>query len=235
MRFQNATIKLISLSLTLNMLLAISVEPLELLNSRVSAEPLDGLNGRQREPHAGTWRTYALTSGAEVPISPPPHRFNHQTRTELAELRSLQAQRTPAVQTVIDFWNAQPAFKPWTETHLDLIRARGVNTMRAHRGLALVHAAIYDAVIATWYWKYTYHRPRPDRLDRSLSPSVEPPRQPSYPSEHAAIAGAAARMLGHLFPEDAETLKARAAEAALSRLQAGANYRSDIEAGIELG
>lgn len=220
MKFRNTTNKLISLSLILNMLLAISAEPLGRLNNRVSAEPFAHPGNRPQEPRAGSWRTYVLTSGAEVPI-PPPRRFSDQTRAELAELRSLQAQRTPAVQAVIDFWNAQPAFKPWTETHLELIGARGVNTPRAHRGLALVHAAIYDAVIATWHWKYTYHRLRPDRLDHSLSPSVEPPLHPTYPSEHAAIAGAAARMLGHLFPQDAETLKASANEAALSRLQAG--------------
>ncbi len=234
MSLQNAISKLISLSLTLNMLLAFSVEPLERLNSR-QQEPLAHINNRQQEPRAGSWRTYVLTSGAEVPLPPPPHLFSHQTRAELAELRKLQAERTPEIQTVINFWNAQPAFKPWTETHLDLIRTRGVNTPRAHRGLALVHAAIYDAVIATWHWKYTYHRVRPDRPDHSLSPSVEPPHHPTYPSEHAAIAGAAARMLGYLFPEDAKTLKGLASEAALSRLQAGVNYRSDIDAGFELG
>ena len=235
MKFQNAISKLISLLLILNMLLAISVEPLSRLNNRVRAEPLAHPNDRPQEPRAGSWRTYVLTSGAEIWVPPPPHLFSNKTRDELAELRSLQAQRTPAVQAVIDFWNAQPAFKPWTETQLDLIRNRGVNTPRAHRGLALVQAAIYDAVIATWHWKYSYHRIRPDILDRSLSPSVEAPHHPTYPSEHAAIAGAASRLLAHLFPDDIVTLEARASEAAFSRLQAGVNYRSDIEAGLALG
>ncbi|MGH9836485.1 MAG: hypothetical protein ACRD9Y_25965, partial [Blastocatellia bacterium] len=193
MKSQNTTNKLISLALSLSLLLALPAQ-----SQAVTAQPLVDANSRPREPHAGSWRTYALTSPAEAPLPPPPYLFSRQTRAELAELRWLQEQRTPEIQSRIDFWNALPAFKPWTEMQLDLIRAQGVNPARAHRGLALVHVAIYDAVIAAWYWKYAYHRPRPDQLDRSLEPSVEPPRHPTYPSEHAAIAGAAARMLGYL-------------------------------------
>jgi membrane-associated phospholipid phosphatase len=230
MRFRNIINKLISLTLSLSLLLALPAQSLA-----VTAHPLDQANSRPREPQAGFWRPYVLTSPAEAPLPPPPNLFSRQTRAELAELRWLQAQRAPEIQARIDFWDALPAFKPWTEMQIDLIRAQGVNPPRAHRGLALVHVAIYDAVIAAWFWKYIYHRPRPDQLDRSLAPSVEPPRHPTYPSEHAAIAGAAARMLGYLFPADAARLKTSAKEAALSRLQAGVNYRSDIEAGFELG
>jgi membrane-associated phospholipid phosphatase len=228
MRSRNVTIKLIGLALSF--LLALPAQTLA-----ISAKPLDHPNNRPQEPRAGFWRAYALNSVAEVPLPPPPHKSSQRTLAELAELRSLQQQRTPEIQARIDFWNAEPAFKPWTEAQLDLIRNLGVNPPRAHRGLALVHAAIYDAVVAAWFWKYVYHRARPDRLDHSLSPSVEPPNHPTYPSEHAAIAGAAARMLGYLFPAEAAALKAKAMEATLSRLQAGVNYRSDIEAGFELG
>lgn len=228
MKSRNMTIRLTGLALSL--LLAFPTQTLV-----ITAQPFNHPNERPQEPRAGFWRTYALKFGAEVMVPPPPHKASQQTRSELDELGSLQHQRTPEIQAKIDFWNAAPAFKPWIEKHLDLIRTRGVNTPRAHRELALVNAAIYDAVVAAWFWKYVYHRARPDRLDHSLSPSVEPPNHPTYPSEHAAIAGAAARMLGYLFPADADALKTMAAEAALSRLQAGVNYRSDIEAGFELG
>jgi membrane-associated phospholipid phosphatase len=188
-----------------------------------------------REPRAGAWRTYVLTSGAEISLPAPPHPTVHQTRAELAEVRALQEERTTEIQAIINYWNAQPAFKPWIERQIDLIQTRGINTPRAHRGLALVQVAVYDAVVAAWHWKYRYHRLRPDRLDHSISPSVKPPHHPSYPSEHAVIAGAASRVLAHLFPADAEALETSAWEAAFSRLQAGVNYRSDIEAGLELG
>ncbi len=223
MNYKNRTIKLTGLLLSLGMLLVIPAQALVHVNSR----PL--------EPLAGRWRTYVLTSGSEVHLPAPPRLLSQQTRAELAELRSLQSQRTPQIQAAIDFWNAQPAFKPWTEKQLDLIRTRGINTPQAHRGLALLHVAIYDAVIAAWHWKYRYFRLRPDLFDHSLQPSVAPPLDPTYPSEHATIAGAASQMLAHLFPQDADTLRASAEEAALSRVQAGVNYRSDIEAGLELG
>lgn len=223
MSFRNKTIKLLSLLLSLGLLPAVPSQAVAHVNSR----PL--------EPLAGRWQTYVLASSSEIHLPPPPRLLSQQTRTELAELRSIQAQRTPQIQAVIDFWNAQPAFKPWTEKQLDLIRTRGTNTPRAHRGLALVQVAIYDAVVAAWHWKYKYLRLRPDLLDHSIQPSVEAPLYPTYPSEHAAIAGAASAVLADLFPQDADVLIASAEEAALSRLQAGVNYRSDIEAGLELG
>src|SRR5215207_7296850 len=58
----------------------------------------------------------------------------------------------------------------------------------------------------------------------------------SFPSLHAAVAGAASTVLTYLFP-DAEPgrFDALAEEAATSRLWAGANYPSDAEAGLALG
>jgi hypothetical protein len=58
---------------------------------------------------------------------------------------------------------------------------------------------------------------------------------PSYPSEHAAIAGTAAALLSTWFPTDAANLQAMAAELEQSRLTMGANYRSDLDAGMALG
>ena len=47
------------------------------------------------------------------------------------------------------------------------------------------------------------------------TPGVDPSPDPSYPSEHAAIAGAAAGLLAAMFPNDAPALQAMAQEAAL--------------------
>ena len=58
----------------------------------------------------------------------------------------------------------------------------------------------------------------------------------SYPSEHAAIAGAASKVLAYLFPEvSPERLNALASRAAASRVSAGTNYPSDVAAGLRLG
>ena len=72
--------------------------------------------------------------------------------------------------------------------------------------LALVNVAIYDATIAAWDAKYVYNRPRPSEADPTLTTVVPNPNSPTYPSEHAAAAGAASTVLGYLFPKDAQSL-----------------------------
>ena len=58
---------------------------------------------------------------------------------------------------------------------------------------------------------------------------------PSYPSEDAVVAGAAAEMLKLLFPGDQDFIQQKVEEHKRSRIIAGANVRSDIDAGEALG
>jgi hypothetical protein len=106
---------------------------------------------------------------------------------------------------------------------------------RSARGLALLNIAIYDATVAAWDAKYTYNRPHPSDLDSSLTTLIDNPNSPSYPSEHAVVAGAASTILTYLFPDRADIFAAKAEEAAQSRLLAGVQYPSDVQAGLELG
>jgi membrane-associated phospholipid phosphatase len=103
------------------------------------------------------------------------------------------------------------------------------------RVLTLVSVAIHDSTVATWDAKYAYDRPPPNTVDPTLRTAVATPRSPSYPSEHAAIATAAADVLGWLFPEQAEALAQKAESAGRSRIVAGVAYPSDVEAGTQLG
>ena len=54
-------------------------------------------------------------------------------------------------------------------------------------------------------------------------------------STQATLSGAAAEVLTTLFPQAAGPLQAAAEEAALSRLYGGIHFRSDNDAGLELG
>jgi len=91
---------------------------------------------------------------------------------------------------------------------------------------------MYDALVSTYHWKYVYKRAAPSGTE----PVVPAGADPSYPDDHAAIAGAASRVLAYLFPEKAAAVYDQEAEAAAeSRVQAGVNYRSDVEAGLALG
>ncbi|MGH2703709.1 MAG: phosphatase PAP2 family protein, partial [Actinomycetota bacterium] len=132
----------------------------------------------------------------------------------------------------IRFWGNPQPNKPWMDLHMELVAAGVKDPPLASRGYALTSVAVYDAVLATWHWKYRYRRDPP-----SGSPSVPGAGSvPSYPSEHAAIAGAASLVLAYLFPgQPAARFEELAEEAALSRVWAGANFPSDVAAGLELG
>ena len=105
---------------------------------------------------------------------------------------------------------------------------------------AILHTALHDAVIVTWAAKYQFNRKPPSQMAPDVTPvvmitgEVSAP-EPSYPSEHAAIAGTAVGILTAFFPKEEANLKAMATELGQTRLLMGANYRSDIDAGFTLG
>jgi membrane-associated phospholipid phosphatase len=68
-----------------------------------------------------------------------------------------------------------------------------------------------------------------------LSVLAQHTNSPSYPSEHAVVAGAASTILAYLYPDMAQEFLDKAQAAADSRVMAGAHYPSDVEAGLELG
>ena len=94
--------------------------------------------------------------------------------------------------------------------------------------MALLSVAIYDATVAAWDSKYAYNRLRPTVFDPSLMVALPNPQSPSYPSEHATVAGAASTVLAYLFPDRADDFKARARESAQVWVQAGLQYPSDV-------
>ena len=186
------------------------------------------------EPRAGTWKTWLLASGAQFRPPPPPDRA--VTEAELRELKALAGRRDAATLDRIKFWDAGPAPYRWTEAAIEWTQVR---TFLANgplwRAFALVTAAMHDATVAAWDAKFAYNRPRPTEQDPALTAAVAVPRSPSYPSEHAAAAGAAATVLGYLFPADVEVFAGMAQEATRSRVEAGVQYPSDAAAGLDLG
>ena len=122
---------------------------------------------------------------------------------------------------------------------IDLINARllaGIGTTTyPHRVYTYVAQAMYDATVATWESKYFYNRARPSKLDHNLPTALPVPNSPSYPSEHAATAQAAAAVLAYFLPAEAQTFQSMAEEAGWSRVLAGLQYPSDYYAGLALG
>ena len=145
--------------------------------------------------------------------------------------------------TVVRAWSGDPgvAWSRLAVERLDfywplLPDVRIATPARASRIAALLHVAMYDAIVASWDAKYLFNRKAPARVSsrvRALTPVDD---TPSYPSEHAAVAAAAAMVLSYAFPlDDTASFNQRAREAADSRIVAGAAYRSDVDAGWALG
>jgi membrane-associated phospholipid phosphatase len=182
------------------------------------------------EPKAGTWKTWVITSGKDFRVPPPPD----TSAAELEQLRKLVATNDVQVAAKIVFWDAGSPGYRW----IDLVNDRlleGQQIPNAHRVYTYLTMAIHDATIAAWESKYFYNRPRPSEADAALSVVLPTPRSPSYPSEHAAAAGAAATVLSYFFPDETSSFEAMAEEAAQSRVLAGLQFPSDSSAGLELG
>jgi membrane-associated phospholipid phosphatase len=183
--------------------------------------------------HAGEWKTWVIESGKSHGVPPPPGAPG--TRSELRWLREASAQTDPRILEQIRFWDSGPPSYRW----IDLITNRwiggktlGASPFRAH---PYVSIAIYDATIAAWNAKYAYRRARPSEADRMIRSRVAVPDSPSYPSDYAATAAAAAEVMAYLVPAEAAYFRNLAEEAGKSRLYAGVEYPSDYYAGLELG
>ena len=175
-----------------------------------------------------------MASPETATVPPPPAADSRQAKAELAEMRRAVERRSPGQSRSIRSWSREPAVLPWLERTLELVRGRLTqkDPVAASRAYALVSVATYDALVATWRAKYRYRRPAPP-VEEPLVPASS---APAYPSEHAAVAGAASRVLAYAFEEQpGPRFEEMAAEAANSRVQAGVNVRSDVDAGLDLG
>lgn len=187
----------------------------------------------QVEPEAGQWKTWVIPSGSAMRLPPPPDYT--ATPGELQAVRGAMAAADATALEQVAFWDAgSPAYQ-WMNAAQSQLMARNIGGPASTRALALVSVAIYDAMVAAWDSKYVYDRPTPAASDRTIIPRVRPIHVPSYPSEHAAAAGAAAAVLAYLYPDSAAAFQTMAQQAAQSRVNAGANFPSDVQAGLQLG
>jgi membrane-associated phospholipid phosphatase len=189
----------------------------------------------QIEPNAGSWKTWAISSGKDFRVAPPPDAA--ATAAELDSLKAYTKASDPRITDQVRFWNAGPPSYRW----VDVVTSRLLDPLQTpigpfpNRAYLYVSLAIYDATIAAWDSKYAFNRKRPSEVDSGITPRVAVPRSPSYPSDYAATAYAVADVLSYFNPSEADSFRALAEEAARSRLYAGVEFLSDSTAGMELG
>lgn len=192
---------------------------------------------------AGSWQPWVLSGGSDIAVAEPAGIGSSAEVAERDEILALQEDLTDSLRQVISAWDGPPALA-WNDLLLDRVNfywsllpdVRLSTPARAARAKALLNVAIHDAAIAVAYHRERYARRAPWRTEAAITRLADDDGLPSYPSEHAAAAAAAAEVLKYLFPGDTAGWYDRlGTEAAESRILAGVSRRSDVEAGLALG
>ena len=186
------------------------------------------------DPDGGTWQTMVLTSGADIELPPPPASGSPEAEAELAELRTMQAARTAGIEDTVRVSQGWTVLR-WNELARELVASDIIAPPNAARVYAILSVAQHDALIAAWHNKYLHDRGSPLDAAADLTSIVEPMALPCYPSEDAVVAGASCEVLTELFPDHAAALDARLQVHADMPMWNASAFRSDIEAGLDLG
>lgn len=222
---------------------------------------LPALSPVKTDANAGDWKPILLTAASEFPLAAPGATTTPDYIAQINEVKAWQQKSSEAEKKAAKYWSAGAILR-WNEILRELVAKYNLppyqnpdgtypfpsannplayplfpfaNPPYAARAYAYVSAAQYDALVAAYYYKKLYNRPAPYVVDQTLKPTVTPSDLPSYPSEDAVVAGAAAEMLKLLFPGEQDFINKKVEEHKRSRLISGANVRSDIEAGEALG
>jgi membrane-associated phospholipid phosphatase len=178
-------------------------------------------------PTAGFNKTIVLDSASQFRPVPPPNFVK-----EMEELKNFK--HTFHSRANAFHYASQP-------TGSDLLTKKifeynlHTNPPRAARIYAAINVAYYDAFTACWDAKYTYWGIRHDQYDTTYTPLMPSPPFPGYPSGHAMMSGVIGELLPYFFPYDKQLFQKVAEDGAESRFHAGIHFRSDNDAGLELG
>ena len=168
---------------------------------------------------------------------PAPLPGSDQFTKELNELKAMNKNQTREQARIANYWaDGAGSYTPpghWSRTAANAAHEAKYSEVRMARTLALLSTTMMDAGVCCWETKFYYYTPRPQQYD--VKTSVGLPNFPSYTSGHSTFSGAAATVLGYVFPDRADEFDAQAKEASESRVYGMIHFRSDCEAGLKCG
>ncbi len=170
---------------------------------------------------------------------PPPSTSSKEMQDETQQVYNYIKDDTREHYRIVHFWaDGVGTYAP--PGHWDAIAAedfikQNYSEVRWARNMALLNMALMDAAIVCWDTKYFYFNPRPTQLNASIKTLTGIPNFPSYISGHSTFSGAAATVLAHLVPANADKYNSMAQEASLSRVVAGIHYAIDCSVGLQVG
>ena len=223
-------------------------------------------------PSIPAWRfvtPFVLKRGSQFRAEGPPSLSSDEWAEEFNEtkrLGSIDSSDRTQEQTTIALCGAEPALPMWNRVARSVSAERNTGLIENARLFALLNLAMVDATIACWDSKYAYRFWRPVTAignadtDGNASTDADPawtplrptPLHPEYPSAHACVSNAAAKVLtgffGNHIPFSTATstcpagvvrsydsFQAMADEIGDSRIYIGFHFRSAVRHGANLG
>jgi hypothetical protein len=213
------------------------------------------------DENGGNWKPYVLKSVAEFAVPEPKSVTSTEYGQEIEEIKALQASLTDDQKAKIQYWNTGGVFR-WNEIARELAARYNLppvagpdgkypvpdannpfqepkfpfaNPAYASRAFAYLGVGQYDALVVAWKYKYMYNRQQPAAFDATLKVLAPATALPSYPSHDAVVATVSVEILKFMFPTEVEYLDQKAEEHKQSRMWAGLQVKSDVEAGEALG
>jgi hypothetical protein len=169
---------------------------------------------------------------------PPPALGSAEFNKALEEVKNIERTGNNEQWRIAQLWgDGLSTYTPpghWNEIACNMIAENKYSELRTARTLSLLNMAMQDAGICCWDTKAYYYYPRPSQMDPSIK-TIGTPNFPSYTSGHATFSGAAAEVLGYIFPARKTQVDDMAMEATLSRIYGGIHYRFDSEVGLKCG
>src|SRR5690349_6840321 len=110
----------------------------------LGASMMAGTLMAQVEPNAGHWKTWVISSGDTYRLPAPPD--SEITATELGWVKDCISQRDAAALASIHYWDAGSPGYRWMQLAQQSVVNAGLPTPLQTRALALVAAAISDAM-----------------------------------------------------------------------------------------
>lgn len=213
------------------------------------------------DSNGGTWKPILLSSPEEYSVSAPISITSPDYKLQLIEIKSRQKNKSQEDKDGLKYWSAGTVLR-WNEILRELVAKYNLppyqnedgtypipsssnplaypyfpfaNPPYAARAYAYVAAAQYDALVSAYFWKDSFKRKRPKMVDNSIEELIPVVDDYAYPCKEAVAAGAAVSMMKLLFPGEQDYLQSKLTECVNTRILAGSNVRSEVEAGIKLG
>ena len=178
-------------------------------------------------PLFGRVKAFLFDSATAISLrpGPPPSTSSVEMKNETEEVYDFIKNKTRERIAIVHFWaDGVGTYTP--PGHWDAIAAEdfikeNYSEVRWARNMALLNMSLMDAAIVCWDVKYFYFNPRPTQLNQEIKTSTGIPNFPAYISGHSTFSGAAAKILGHILPANAQAYSDMAKEASMSRIYGG--------------